>query len=139
MNTENFEQELRSQPLRRIPAEWRDDILAIARRATSPRPAILDTQPRLWWRALLEPCPQAWAGLAAVWLVILVVNFSMRDEPHTIARRSPPPSPEVIVALQQQQRLLVELIGTVEKPAAGRPKPFQPQPRSDLRNETLTA
>lgn len=147
MNEENksglkmdaFEQRLQHQPLRQIPAAWREEILAGAQPISCPRPSTLDFRPAGWFSTLLWPCPLAWAGLAAVWLVIFAVNFSIRDESHAIARKSPPPSPEFIMALRQQERLLTELIGSRETPVAERPKPFQPQPRSELRNEILMA
>jgi hypothetical protein len=96
--------------------------------------------PRVLWRELVWPCRRIWAGMAAVWLVILVVNFSMRDDSQTMAMQSPPPSPEMILTFRQQERLLAELIGPNEtRSAAPPPKPFLPQPRSEGRFETLAA
>lgn len=140
LKMDDFEQRLQRQPLRQVPTAWREEILAAAEAAGSPRLSTLESRPlSSWWRELLWPCPQAWAGLAAVWLVILAVNFSLRDETHTVARNSPPPSPELIMALRQQERLLTEMIGPRETPATERPKPFQPQPRSELQNEIRIA
>ncbi|PYK58897.1 MAG: hypothetical protein DME21_14645, partial [Verrucomicrobia bacterium] len=81
MRPEDFEKQLQRQPLRKIPAEWRGEILDAARRAHEPQPS----QPASWWRALLWPCPQAWAGLAAVWVLILALN-SVTREPARSAR-----------------------------------------------------
>ena len=80
---------------------------------------------------MLWPHPQAWAGLAAVWILILAVNFSMRDPSPVRAEKSSPPSPEAIVELRQQQRLLAELIGPRDERDADRSKPLVPQPRSE--------
>jgi hypothetical protein len=91
------------------------------------------------WLELIWPCRRIWTGLAAVWILIFVFNFSQRDPAELMARKTPPPSPEMILAFRQQQRLLAELIGSSETRAAEPPKPFLPQPRSERRFETLTA
>ncbi|MGD0016231.1 MAG: hypothetical protein ABSC38_01760 [Verrucomicrobiia bacterium] len=138
MNTENFEERLRNQPLRPIPTEWREEILAATKVAVRPRRPSFDAQPHLWWRELLWPSPQAWASLAAVWLAILAVNFSTGNGSQVAAKGPQQSSPELIAVLRQHERLMVELIGPHEKPAAGCLKQFQFQPRSELRNNTLT-
>jgi hypothetical protein len=87
---------------------------------------------------ILWPYPKAWAGLAAVWILILAVDFSARDKTPVMAEKSSPPSPEVIVELRQQQRMLAELIGPRDTRDADRSKSFVPQPRSE-RVEFMTA
>ena len=77
------------------------------------------------------PHPKAWAGLAAVWIFIFALNFSMRDTPPRITEKSAPPSPEVIVELKKQQRMFAELMGSRETPDADRQKIFSPKPRSE--------
>ncbi len=79
---------------------------------------------------LLWPCPQAWAGLAAVWILILAVNFSMRDPEPMVAKRVSPPSPEMVAELKQQQQMWVELIGPGQA-AEAEPAKFLPLPRSE--------
>jgi len=88
---------------------------------------------------LLWPCPQAWAGLAAVWLVILGANCAMREAPTMTSRQITPPSPQVRELLKRQEQLLAELVGPLEKPEAGRPGPLAPRPRSQRRDEFLNA
>lgn len=132
---DEFEQKISRQPLRDIPSDWRAEILAAAN--TSMRPASNVVRPGFLsalnhqLSTLLWPYPKAWAGLAAVWIVILAVNFSMRDTSPGIAVKSGPPSPEVIVELKKQQRLFAELMGPREAPDADRPKNFTPRPRSE--------
>jgi hypothetical protein len=92
-----------------------------------------------FWRELIWPSRRIWAGLAATWILIFVFNFSQRDPAELMARKSPPPSPEMILTFRQQERLLAELIGPNEAQAATPPKPFLPQPRSEGRFEILTA
>jgi hypothetical protein len=88
------------------------------------------------WLELVWPCRRIWAGLAAVWVGILIVNFSQRDHSQTIATKSSP-SPEIILSFRQQERLLTELIGPNEPRVAEPPKIISPQPRSELRMEVL--
>jgi hypothetical protein len=132
-----FEQKLQRQRLRQIPAGWRAEILAAAQPAAS-RPAlrasVFSTINRLL-STLLWPHPKAWAGLAAVWIFIFALHFSMHDDAPAMAERATPPSPEVIVELKQQQRMLAELIGSTQTREAEPPR-FLPLPRSE-RVETL--
>ena len=91
------------------------------------------------WRELIFPCRRIWAGLAAVWILIFAFNVSQRDPSELMARKTPPPSPEMILTLRQQEILLAELIGQNEPQAAEPPKTFLPRPSSERRFETLTA
>jgi hypothetical protein len=144
MKPDEFEQKLQRQPLQQVPAEWREDILSSAESAAVTRHSSPGT--RQSWHSTLNfqlstilwPHPAAWAGLAAAWVVILAVNFSMRDQPPMVAEKAAPPSPEVIVELKQQRRLLAELIGPRDTREADRSKSVVPQPRSE-RTEILAA
>jgi len=136
MKPDDFEQRLQRQPLRRIPAEWRGEILRAGRRAAVAEIGDAGTAslPILNWRMALAnifwPHPKAWAGLAAVWILIFAVDFSVRDKSPVMAEKAAPPSPEVIVELKQQQRMLAELIGAGQARAAELPR-YLPQPRSE--------
>jgi hypothetical protein len=136
-----FEQKLSRQPLKKIPGEWRADILSATESAvgsTKQGEDRLAASPISWWRELFWPHPKAWAGLAAVWVLILAVNFSVRDKTPMVAEKAAPPSPEVIAELRQQKLLFAELIGSTETRVADRQKFFLPKPRSE-RVEILTA
>ena len=151
MSTEDFEKRLQRQPLRQIPSEWRAEILSAARQASlaqhaprttqhAHRPASLLSTIHHQLSTLLWPHPVAWAGLAAVWLVILGLGYAMREPaPRAEVRYAAPPSPEMRAMLQPQAQLLAELVGPLEKPQAQRPRPAAPQPRSQRREEFLTA
>ncbi|MEK7707403.1 MAG: hypothetical protein AAB380_05350 [Verrucomicrobiota bacterium] len=139
MNPDDFEQCLQRQPMREMPPAWRTEILTAAR-ASGSRPSTLDSRPSPWWRELLWPCPQAWAGVAAVWLVILAVNFTTRETTsRNFARQAAPPSPETLMVLRQQHLLLAELVERPEPRAADQPKSVPPRPHSQRREEMLMA
>jgi hypothetical protein len=91
----------------------------------------------VFWHELIFPCRRIWAGLAAVWILIFVFNFSQRDPSEVMARKTPPSSPEMILTFRQQEKLLAELVGPDETRAAEAPKLFLPQPRSEGRIEIL--
>jgi hypothetical protein len=141
---EPFEQRLKRQPLRPAPAGWRKDILSAAREvqlhrqtATAQRDSFFALFNRRFvsW---LWPHPVAWGGLAAVWVFITAVHFSIQDKMPMVAEKVMPPSPEMVAELRQQQRMFAELIGVNDSGEADRPKVFVPQPRSERIN-ILTA
>jgi hypothetical protein len=157
MNGEDeFEQRLQRVARRPVPLAWRDEILATA--AADARSRGLGQESRegsppyvgaytsllgslnSLLSKVLWPHPRAWAGLAAVWLVILGLNYATRD-PSTrhYARYTAPPSPEMREILRQQKQLLAELVGPIGKPQTQPPQPAAPQPRSQRREEFLNA
>ena len=133
---EQLERRLSGQPFRQAPASWREEILAEAGRASRVQgraqkwiqPSTLGSR----LSAVLWPHPAAWAGLAAVWILIFAVNGSIRDKAPVVAKEFPPPSPQVIVELRQQQRLLAELIGPRDVRETDRSKSLRPRPRSEF-------
>ncbi|HVU28591.1 MAG TPA: hypothetical protein VHG71_12750 [Verrucomicrobiae bacterium] len=138
---EQFENRLRHQTLRQIPAEWRDKIigptsslssLAKIKKMEAGKMSVLR-----FWRELFWPNPKAWAGLAAVWIFIFILNFSTRDKVPMGAGKVSPSSPDVMVQLKLQQQMLAELMGVNDLHEADRQK-FIPKPRSEW-VEILTA
>ena len=139
---EQFEQRLRRQPVKKVPVEWRAEILSavaadVNRRQTSRVSALAPTN-RSWLSTisyklstLLWPHPKAWAGLAAVWVCIFALNFSMRDKPATLVTKASSPSPDVVAELKQQQMMFAELIGPIELRVADRPRLLPSKPRSE--------
>src|SRR5262245_42251155 len=63
-----------------------------------------------FWRELILPRPRAWAGLAAMWVVIIALKLSTHDPSRIVADRSSA-SPEVLAELRQQKHLYIELAG----------------------------
>ena len=144
MNPDDFEHRLARLPVKEIPGEWRADILSAAR-AAQPAPHASRLTPHGWLSTLNSqlstffwPHPKAWAGLAAVWVGIVALNFSTRDTSVMVAEKVSPPSAEVIVELRKQQKLYAELMGANEPREADRPKDATARPRTQ-RVEILTA
>jgi len=136
MKPDDFEQRLRQQPLRQVPAAWREEILSAARATARSRPSTPDPRPS-WLSTLLWPNPKAWAGLAALWVLVFALHFAARDGSPAIAKQSAPLSPQVLMALREQEQLVAELIGRSEAPDADRPQPAAPRPHSH-RQETFS-
>ena len=143
MNMDDFEKRLQRQPLRQVPAEWREEILQAANLAARSRHSPLATRHlgllstlNHQLSTILWPHPRAWAGLAAVWVVIFALHCASRDTTQIAARKSMPPSPELIAALRSQEKLLTELLSDdSDARMADREKIFLPRPRSEAENE----
>jgi hypothetical protein len=141
MNDENepFERQLSRQPLRPAPAEWREDILRAARQDGANER--VESARQDWFAmargrlmALFWPNPKAWAGLAAVWVVMALMNFSIRDPQAAdlqLAEKPAPASPQVAEELKSQRQLFAELAGLPEVSDADRPKNIPSKPRSE--------
>jgi hypothetical protein len=132
MNNDPFEDQLRGQPLRHPPADWRKDILAAAaRQVRHDSPST--SQPSVsWWRTLLWPAPQAWAGLAAVWVAILAFHFFSTETPASVQMSETSPRRQVEYALHLKNQLIAEVLSEMDtNMVAEQPKRFVPQPRSE--------
>src|SRR5947209_11745220 len=113
--TDPFEEKLRRQKFCPLPAAWRNEILASARRAASETAAGNQTTDGPGRAAsfslaelgrglcnLLWPHPKAWAGLAATWLVIMGLNLASRDPVDSrVADQTGLPAPELRQLLRE--------------------------------------
>ena len=85
------------------------------------------------WREFFHIPRAAWVGLAAVWLVILGLNFAAREttaSTPSALRAETKRSPETLQALREQKRLVAELVGSLKDMDADVPR-FVPRPRSE--------
>jgi hypothetical protein len=138
--TDQFEQRLRRQPMKKIPADWRAEILSAARAACPAENAAPLVASRSPWYVIagrelmlsVWPNSKVWAGLAAVWVLIVALNLSMQDpSPAPAMTEKPVPvTPERIAELRQQQRMFAELAGLNGTPDADRPKTAPLPPHS---------
>jgi len=136
MNPDDFEKQLERQPLRTVPADWRAGILQAAKTSV-PQSSTIIPQRSVWWRELFWPCPQAWAGLAAAWVVILLIHFSSAERTESVAKTTTPPSPQEMMVLKEQKQMLAKLMEPFDQPAGEPPKPYVPRPKSECRMESV--
>ncbi len=138
MKTDEFEEQLKQQPFRKVPEGWRKEILGKAQ-AAQPVSRSQGNPIWRWWRELLWPCPQAWAALGAAWVVMLAINVHVGGAEHpTVAKvKATQISPEVLMALQQQRQLQIELSGPTETTAES--ERARPRPRTQRELEHLRA
>ena len=144
MKTDDFEERLQRQAPREIPASWREGILRTARNSTpsaNPPHHGLFATVRHFLSNLRPPQRAAWGSLAAIWIVILALNISARDDsPRSQSSRSAASvSPDTLEALKEQQLLLAELVGRPEPRKVDHRKPAAPGPRSQRREDSVNA
>ena len=132
-----FEEHLRRQPLQSIPPAWREEILRAASDAAKPAgPEVSPWRERVWHRLreVLWPAPQAWAALATLWLVMLIVNRIVAPP----AGVGPAPAPPALAAgsslmlSSHPEALLAEWGVPSNTPETADPKSPPLGPRSDL-------
>lgn len=111
-------------------ARWEKDFAAATAPAPPARFAVIITMLD-WVHDMIWPCRRIWAGFAAVWLVIIGINFSTRDSYQTVAGGSSRPSPELVRAYLEAEGFLAGWTRPDRSQAAEPPKPSLPQPRSE--------
>lgn len=83
------------------------------------------------WRELVLPSRRVWAGLAAVWVLLFVINLSQRSNVSSVTGQ-PVRSPAVIMSWQVQQRLMAEVLADrLPSPDADRPRNITPRPHTE--------
>jgi|SRR6185295_15500113 len=113
----DFESELKKQPIRRVPEHWRAQILREAgSRGHSP------SQDQPWWSVLLWPSPKAWATLAAAWVGIIGFSVVTRESSAPDEKRQ---ATQIRMAMEEKRKLQVEI------EEASLRLEQQPKPRSE--------
>jgi hypothetical protein len=83
------------------------------------------------WLELIWPCRRIWTGVAAAWILILIVNFSQRDAVSSVTGK-PIHSCTVMVSWQVQQRWMNELLADRSAPPeVDRIRSPAPRPRTE--------
>jgi hypothetical protein len=147
MNHDDLERRIQRQRWRPLPYEWRAQILQAARGSSTlersrpaPRRFSPAVRPLAWWRQLLWPSPRAWAGLAATWGFIFVLQLSSHSPSEHTVKPWPALSPQVALLLDEQRRLVTELLDLNPPGATAEPPPAAPpRPRSQRRNSSAIA
>jgi hypothetical protein len=118
----------------------RREVVATACNHQATKAQSLATGPAAWWpdffdRIWLEliwPCRRIWTGLAAVWIMLLLVNVAER-EPATVASAKHSPALAMRLAYFSQEKLLNELLADHALPGeADQPRNAAPKPRSEI-------
>ena len=146
MNAEDpFEKRLEGIPRRPVPQAWRRKILSAAREVTPPQ-QVADSGYSLISRinsmltASLWPHPKAWAGLAAVWLLMFGLSIATREPSQPgFAQKPARPSPQMREMLRQQERLLAELVGPNGTSEHDLSKPAAPRSQGGRREDSVNA
>lgn len=128
MNLDDFEQELKRQPFRSVPPQWKEQILSGTERTPDTRP-----DRRSWLQELLWPSPMAWGALAAVWVAIVGINVAIRDDEDGQGAMQTDYA-QLRLAVEQKRTLQAEL----EEPVVP-PKPEAIKPRSHARPQSASA
>jgi hypothetical protein len=137
MKPDDFEKRLQSQPLRQIPSEWRQQILANAASDVAVRPSLISII-HSQISALLWPSPKAWIGLAGVWVLIFAIQFESRNHTPMVAMVSKPSRTEAVITFKDQQKILAELMNNSEPRDVDRPRHIPNQPHSERHNPFST-
>lgn len=83
------------------------------------------------WLELIWPSRRVWSGLATVWVLLLLINVSQRDNASSVTGQTVR-SCGTVMSLQAQQRLMNELLADRStSPDADRPRNFSPKPRTE--------
>jgi hypothetical protein len=120
-----------------------EDLAACARAAAAPaaRPSVgawgAAAALRRCWQESFRPWRWAWAGMAAIWLVLWAVNVTTREAPRMARRQTPRPNPGLQAALREQRELMSRLFDPVDASPASQPAP--PGPRSERRTIFMVA
>jgi len=145
MKTDDFEEQLRQQPFRKVPAEWRQEILGRAQQAAercSPAEVqeVRECRAALsFWREWLWPSPKAWGALACIWVLLFLTGFWTSEfaPANGTTGWSLELSPEKVMALREQRLLRAELFEMVDHNTT-MPAPA-PKPRTKVEGEWLHA
>jgi hypothetical protein len=116
-------------------AAAKDRWACAVRAAAGPRP-VPTAEPSStfgdWWHDVVWSSRRVWAGLAAVWMLILAGNLSLHDHPQGFTARSSRPAKEIMMAFKDRQTTLADLLADHSTPdEADRPKLFLPKPRTE--------
>ena len=133
MNTDDFEEQLRRQPMRKIPADWRGPILG----ACACKEAVAEESRVPAWRLLLARFPVAWGTVAALWVAMISVNALLAGSDSTGAAGQVASPSLSWLAWNQRAAELRQLASDdstldAETPA---PQPAVNSPRSDRRRD----
>jgi hypothetical protein len=106
-------------------------VLAATDQQSAPRFSFRNAL-RMSWRELIRPSRHAWAGMAALWIVMAVINASQSGAQRNVSsgRSSSSSSSITLQVFEEQRRVLAELIPPIVSQPIEPPRREYPHPRS---------
>jgi len=101
----------------------REAVLAAELGRPASRPNFAAALAQKLWLELIWPSRRAWAGLAAVWVVLAVVHFATQ---RPIDSTLYPVNPQLMTSWVQEQQLLAQLLDHPRPAPAKDPAPARP-------------
>ncbi len=115
---------------------WAEAVASV--RPAEPLPSLAPrTASPGWWRELIWPLRHAWAGIAAVWLVMWAVNWERPEAPQTTRNENYAAMPVILGTMEEQSRMLAELMPPATREPAEPPR-RNPPPRSERQRTWAT-
>jgi hypothetical protein len=137
MKPDDFEQRLQRQPLRQVPAGWREEILAAADAASTAEqsPAAAGAIPA--WRLFVARFSWAGGAFAALWIALFSINalLAASDKPRGTEQVAAGPVPS-LAAWNRHRAALQQLAredSSMDAAAPGLPAMKPDRPRSGRR------
>ncbi len=88
------------------------------------------------WLELIWPARRVWLGVAGLWVIIAVLNFSIPEEAIVMASSSPM-NQKTMAGLQEQNRLMTQLLRADESEVFDAEEPARSRTRSDIRSQQM--
>jgi anti-sigma factor RsiW len=118
------------EPTQAARNRWARDIQAAGRPKLVHHLTTAETF-REWYCDVIWSSRRVWAGLAAVWLLILAGHVSLGEHLANRAAKFSPASQAMIMAVKDRDNILAEILADHSIPRdADRPKFFLPKPRT---------
>ena len=76
------------------------------------------------WSELILPCRHIWAGLAAVWMLIVALHLAAGSDqaPGITVNQVSKPGPEIVAAMRERRELMAQLLDPFTSLPAARSK-----------------
>ncbi|HIG30416.1 MAG TPA: hypothetical protein EYQ50_22505 [Verrucomicrobiales bacterium] len=116
MKPQDLEKHIAKQHGPTLPSEWRSEILTNASAYLAVDPETLSSECgwAFWiWRELISPLRQGWTALAAIWVLLITVQFLSSNEAGTTESKTTAQRLSFVQierGLNEQRQLLVELL-----------------------------
>jgi hypothetical protein len=118
------------QPDQMLRARWRKAVLT-AKTREPVRQFSFRLALRTAWHELIRPCRHAWAGLAALWLMMAGINAAMSGGQRNVQSAHSSAPTMAFQVFEEQRQVLAELIPPILGEPIEPPRRSHPQPRSE--------